>query len=110
MRNLPHPRDLARLLHAQISAPRSEGSRIYTVGGGLACHVAAAAHGVVRFEVRYSPATIRSFSAKLRRPVDCRGFSMRGQRFLSAILEDIACHAEQHPEWLELSGYEKEST
>ena len=36
VRDVFHPRDLARLLHAQISAPRSEGTLIYTVGGGPA--------------------------------------------------------------------------
>ena len=118
MRNLPHPRDLARLLHAQISASRTEGTRIYTVGGGPAqamslrqltawCNSTFGTHEPQSVDSRrnYDVPWIVMDSA-----CAANDFGWRCEINLSAILEDIACHAEQHPEWLELSGYEKEST
>jgi len=118
VRDVFHPRDLARLLHAQISAPRTEGSRIYTVGGGPAHAMSLqqltawcdSRFGIHQPQSDHSPRNYDVPWIVVDSACAANDFGWRCEINLSAILEDIACHAEQHPEWLELSGYEKEST
>jgi len=107
-----HPRDLASLLTAQINTARSDGQRIYTAGGGPAnamslaqltawcddkfgCHAPAIDLQPRPFDIPWmamdNGEASRDFSWSIRTP-------------LRSILEEIAVHAESHPDWLELSG------
>jgi len=100
------------LLIAQMRTPRMNGQRVYTAGGGPAntmslaqltawCNDAFGPHtpGVELEDRRYDVPWIamdnrdagRDFQWSIRTP-------------LPAILEEIAAHARQHPEWLETSG------
>ena len=107
-----HPRDLAALLVAQIRTGRSAGPRVYTAGGGPAntmslaqltawCderfgrHVPAAHPGPRRYDIPWVAMDNTAAAAD---------FGWRIETPLSTILEDIAQHANQHPDWLETSG------
>jgi CDP-paratose 2-epimerase len=112
VRDAFHPRDLAGLLHAQIHKSRQGGRRIYTVGGGPASAISLA----------QLTAWCDSTFGKHEPQADDRprkydvpwmvmdstsagsDFGWRCTTTLSGMLEEIACHAEKHPEWLELSG------
>jgi CDP-paratose 2-epimerase len=112
VRDAFHPRDLAELLLAQIRTSRESGPRIYTAGGGPGnamslAQVNAWCDG--RFGPHQPQASLRS------RPFDLpwvvmdnrrvtRDFGWRPRTSLTGILEEIANHAGQHPEWLEMSG------
>src|SRR5262249_30414881 len=112
VRDAFHPRDLAELLHAQILTSRKRGTRIYTVGGGPANAMSLAqltAWCNSRFgdhqpqtddrPRRYDAPWLVMDSAHA-----ATDFSWRCRTNLPTILEEIACHAEQHPEWLQVSG------
>lgn len=107
-----HPRDLAALLTAQIRRPRSNGQRIYTAGGG-APNLMSLAQLTRWCDERFGKHCPDAH--RRERPYDipwvvmdnqdaARDFDWQVQTNLSAILDEIAGHAEQHPEWLELSG------
>lgn len=107
-----HPRDLASLFIAQIRTERSDGQRIYTAGGGRSNFISLAQLTRwcdERFGKHRPEADIRE------RPYDIpwvvmdnretsRDFGWQVQTSLFDILGEIANHAEQHPDWLELSG------
>ncbi len=107
-----HPSDLAALLAAQINTSRSGGQRVYTAGGGPSNTMSLAqltSWCDERF-ARHAPAIDPQ-----PRPYDipwvamdnrdtARDFRWSIETPLPAILEEIAAHAENHPEWLELSG------
>jgi len=112
VRDVFHPRDLARLLHAQISAPRSEGTLIYTVGGGPA-HAMSLKQLTAWCDSKFGSQQPKSDDSSRNYDVPwivmdstcaANDVGWRCEINLSAILEEIACHAEQHPEWLEVSG------
>jgi CDP-paratose 2-epimerase len=106
-----HPRDLAALLVAQIRTARSGGQRVYTAGGGPANTMSLAqltAWCDERFG-RHIPA-----SDPEPRPYDipwmamdnsaaARDFGWQLEIPLPGILEEIAQHAHNHPDWLEVS-------
>jgi CDP-paratose 2-epimerase len=107
-----HPRDLAALLTAQMKTSRSGGQRVYTAGGGPANTMSLAQLNSwcdERFG-RHSPAIDPQ-----PRPYDipwavmdnrdaARDFQWSVETPLPAILDEIATHAENHPDWLEVSG------
>jgi CDP-paratose 2-epimerase len=112
VRDAFHPRDLTALLHSQMSKPRKQGRRIYSVGGGPSnamslaqltnwCNTRFGNHqpqGDDRARLYDVPWIVMdSTHAHVDFGWDC---SIN----LNGILEDIACHAERHPEWLEVSG------
>jgi len=112
VRDLFHPRDLAALLDAQMRSERAGGPRIYTAGGGPPSAMSLAQLNAwcdARFG-RHAP------EPDLRpRPYDIpwlvmdsadarRDFGWSPELPREAILEEIARHAEQHPDWLERSG------
>jgi CDP-paratose 2-epimerase len=111
VRDAFHPRDLAALLRAQLSTSRAGGRRTYTVGGGSLNAMSLAqltAWCDVRFSHHQPHAEERPRLYDVPWVVmDSRhadhDFGWRCTRPLSHILEEIARHAEQHPEWLELS-------
>jgi len=112
VRDLSHPRDLAGLLDAQMRSGRAGGQRIYTVGGGPDSAMSLAqltAWCDDRFGGHAPEAERRP------RPYDIpwmvmdsadagRDFGWRPRMARDAVLEEIAAHAERHPEWLERSG------
>jgi CDP-paratose 2-epimerase len=112
VRDAFHPRDLAVLLLAQMRAAREGGRRIYAVGGGpenaisLArltewCNARFGTHAVEpdprprQYDVPWIVMDSREADAD---------FGWRPASTLTQILDEIAIHAEAHPEWLEVSG------
>jgi CDP-paratose 2-epimerase len=106
-----HPRDLAALLISQMRATRSGGPRTYTAGGGLHNSMSLAqltAWCDERFE-RHAP-TIAPEPRMYDIPwmvMDNTGaeseFGWTIEMPLPTILEGIAQHAYDHPDWLEVS-------
>ncbi|HEX3728533.1 MAG TPA: NAD-dependent epimerase/dehydratase family protein [Opitutaceae bacterium] len=113
VRDCLHPRDLVPLLLAQFQAPKlAAPDRIVNLGGGVAsarslrqlsdwCAGKFGAHGVSA-----GPAS-RAFDLPWI-VLDCakagRIWQWRPQTPVDAILEEIAVHAGNHPDWLELSA------
>lgn len=112
VRDVFHPRDLAALLERQMQCGRRCGARTYTAGGGPGSAISLAELNAwcdARFG-RHAP------EADLRpRPYDIpwmvmdashaeRDFGWRPAMSRDEILQEIACHAESHPDWLERSG------
>ncbi len=107
-----HPRDLAALLVAQMRTPRTDGARIYTAGGGPANAMSLAqltAWCDERFG-RHAPAVDpvpRLYDipwVAMDNSAAAGDFRWRIETPLPAILEEIARHANDHPDWLEVSG------
>jgi len=106
-----HPRDLAALLIAQMRTSRRNGPRVYIAGGGPGNTMSLAQLNAwcdERFG-RHVP-TIHPEPRKYDVPwvvMDntgaARDFGWKIETPLSTILEEIALHARNHPEWLELS-------
>ncbi|MGA2275217.1 MAG: NAD-dependent epimerase/dehydratase family protein [Bryobacteraceae bacterium] len=112
VRDAFHPRDLAALVDAQIGASRAGGRRIYVAGGG-AENAMSLAQVTAWCDARFGPHVPL---ADLRpRPYDIpwmimdssdaeRDFGWRPKTSVEALLDEIADHAERHPDWLETSG------
>jgi CDP-paratose 2-epimerase len=112
VRDALHPRDLAALLDAQMCQVRAAGQRIYTAGGG-SDNSMSLAQITAWCDARFGP---RAVQPDLReRPYDipwmvmdnsdCRhDFSWQPETPIAGLLEEIARHAEDNPEWLERSG------
>jgi CDP-paratose 2-epimerase len=112
VRDAFHPRDLAELLLAQIDTPRSDGQRLYTVGGGRGNAMSLAQLNAWcddRFGAHHPAADPQP------RPYDVpwvvmdgadakRQFGWTPRVALVDILSEIADHAQRHPDWLEQSG------
>lgn len=111
-RDVFHPRDLTTLLDAQMGTARAGGQRIYTAGGGK--NQAFSLAGLTA----WCDARFRSHRPEpdLRpRPFDVpwvvmdssdarRDFGWQPEIKMTCIFDQIAAHAETHPDWLELSG------
>jgi CDP-paratose 2-epimerase len=106
-----HPHDLAALMVAQMRTARSDGTRVYTAGGGPA-NTMSLAQLTAWCDARFGPHA--PFVDPEPRTYDIpwmvmdntdagRDFGWRIEMPLPAILEGIAQHASQHPDWLELS-------
>jgi len=112
VRDAFHPHDLAALLDTQMRTERTGGRRIYNVGGGVRNAMSLAqltAWCDARFgrhapesDLRERPYDIpwMAMDSRLAK-VD---FGWQVETPLEELLEEIACHAEQHPEWLDRSG------
>jgi CDP-paratose 2-epimerase len=111
VRDALHPSDLSQLLLAQMKSSRRAGKRTYTVGGGVS-NASSLAQLTAWCDARFGPH--RPEPDESPRPYDVpwivmdnadarRHFAWRPERRLPGILEEIACHAERHPDWLELS-------
>lgn len=106
-----HPRDLGALLIAQMRSGRKSGQRIYTAGGGVENTMSLAQ--LTRWcDSRFG--THAPASDPSNRAYDIpwvvmdstaaeRDFGWRVETPLGRILEEIAIHAEAHPDWLEVS-------
>jgi CDP-paratose 2-epimerase len=106
-----HPRDLAALLAAQIRTARSDGQRIYTAGGGPANAMSLAqltAWCDQRFG-RHAPGVDpepRTYDVPwmaMDNTGASKDFGWQIEMPIAKILEDIAQHASNHPDWLEVS-------
>jgi len=111
VRDVFHPRDLAGLLDAQMSCRRAGGQRVYTAGGGTANAMSLSqltAWCDTRFEA-FAPAADTA-----DRPYDIpwvvmdshdagRDFGWKIETPAVDLLEEIARHAEDNPDWLERS-------
>jgi len=112
VRDAFHPRDLAALLDTQMATQRSGGRRIYNVGGGLRNAMSLVQLNAwcdARFGAHRPEPDLRE------RPYDVpwvvmdsgmaeRDFGWTTETSLEDVLEEIACHAGQHPDWLERSS------
>jgi CDP-paratose 2-epimerase len=112
VRDAFHPRDLAALLLAQMRTARAGGRRIYTAGGGPrnAMSLARLAEWCgARFGAHAPEADPRPRQYDVPWIImDSReayvDFGWSPALTLTQVLDEIAAHAEGHPEWLELSG------
>jgi CDP-paratose 2-epimerase len=113
VRDCLHPRDLAPLLEQQLAAPRfAAAERVVNVSGGIAsamslrqlsdwCAGRFGAHEVI------ADGTPRPFDIPwvvLDHSKATKLWNWRPQTSASAILEEIAAHAQTHPAWLDVSG------
>ena len=110
VRDCLHPRDLLPLLLQQMKADKSA-PRVVNVAGGIENSISLAQLSAWCAE-RFGPHEISSDNRP--RPFDvpwlvldssvaAREWNWRPQTKLHALLEEIARHADEHPEWLELS-------
>ena len=112
VRDCLHPRDLISLLRQQTAPGASAPTRLVNLGGGEShamslaelsdwCAARFGFHSVAGNPVmrRFDIPWLIMDSAKAREV-----WGWQPQTPLNAILEEIALHAEQHPDWLELSG------
>jgi CDP-paratose 2-epimerase len=113
VRDCLHPRDLVPLLERQFAAPQfAPGDRIVNVGGG-----AASARSLRQLSdwcaARFGPHPVAADGTP--RPFDIpwlvldhakatRLWDWRPPTPTSAILDEIATHAQAHPDWLDLSA------
>jgi CDP-paratose 2-epimerase len=112
VRDCLHPRDLTALVLKQMRSAHQQAERVQNISGGLASAISLAQlsswcaarfgkHSIGRDATsrRYDIPWMVLDSAKAKRQWDwqpCVG--------IEQILEEIAQHAEAHPEWLEVSG------
>lgn len=107
-----HPHDLASLIVSQMRTTREDGQRIYTAGGGPE-NATSLAQLTAWCNGRFGPHSPELDATP--RPYDIpwiamdssdavRDFNWRIEKPLSLILDEIATHAENNPDWLELSG------
>jgi CDP-paratose 2-epimerase len=113
VRDCLHPRDLLPLLEKQLAAPKLEASdRIANVSGGRPS--AMSLRQLTEWcAARFGPTPVTADPTP--RPFDIPWMvlnSAKAERLwqwcpqmpVSAILEEIAAHAQTHPEWLDLSA------
>jgi CDP-paratose 2-epimerase len=112
VRDCLHPRDVAALVWKQMQSPDRQVERVQNVGGGVAsamslaqvsswCAARFGKHAVGR-EAASRPYDVPWMvldSGRAKRHWDWQA-TVRVEQ----ILEEIAQHAEAHPEWLEVSG------
>lgn len=106
-----HPRDLAALLTAQMHETRTGGQRIYTAGGGCS-NAMSLAQLTAWCDERFGPHAPAADPAPRDYDIPwvamdssdaTRDFNWRIETPIRAVLEEIARHAQEHPDWLELS-------
>ena len=112
VRDAFHPADLTTLLQKQMSEPGKPGARIFNIGGGAA-NCMSLAELTDWCGQRFPKHEVTSDSQP--RPFDipwlvmdssraAAHFGWRPERPLPQILEEIALHAEQNPEWLRITA------
>lgn len=112
VRDIFHPRDLAALLDLQMRQERAGGQRIYTAGGGQSNAISLAqltAWCNSRFQPQPVAADLNERPYDIPWVVmdnsDCeRHFGWQPETPMADLLEEVACHAQQNPAWLERSG------
>jgi CDP-paratose 2-epimerase len=111
VRDCLHPLDLAELVAKQLLGS-SQGTSVLNVSGGMASHMSLA-QLTTWCAARFGPHTVASDTAPRRFDVPWlvldssraqTEWNWRPTRTRESILTEIADHAEQHPEWLEVSS------
>jgi len=111
VRDCLHPRDLVSLLQKRTVSAGIPPSRIFNLGGGAGNAVSLAelsrwcAERFGEHRIGCDPAD-RRFDVPwlvMDSSRACKEWGWQPETTLPEILEEIACHAEQHPDWLELS-------
>jgi CDP-paratose 2-epimerase len=106
-----HPRDLTALMVAQMRTARSDGQRVYTAGGGPA-NTMSLAQLTAWCDARFGPHAPAVDPEPRRYDIPwmvmdntgaARDFGWQIEMSLPTILEGIAQHASDHPDWLEVS-------
>jgi CDP-paratose 2-epimerase len=112
VRDCLHPRDLVQLIARQMQTPNGSQSRCVNVSGGRANSISLAQLSEWCSD-RFGHHHVASESISHRFDVpwlilDSRRagkqWNWKVETPISLILEEIALHAEAHPEWLQLSG------
>jgi len=112
VRDCLHPVDLARLIIRQTQSTTGASRSLLNVSGGAASATSLAELSAWCFS-RLGSHDVASSSEK--RPYDvpwvvldhARATSLHGwtpEHSAHAIFEEIACHAEKHPDWLDITG------
>ena len=110
VRDCLHPKDLATLIAAQLRKPERR-HQVLNVSGGVGSSISLARLSQWCAD-RFGPHTVGAQPAARRFDVPWlvldagraeRAWGWRPAIKMEAILEELARHAEQHPEWLELS-------
>ena len=112
VRDCLHPRDVAALVWKQMKSPDRQVERVQNVGGGVASAMSLAQLSSW-CAARFGKHTVGGDSAS--RPYDVPWMVLDSARArcqwdwqptvrVEQIFEEIAQHAEAHPEWLEVSG------
>jgi CDP-paratose 2-epimerase len=112
VRDCLHPRDLIPLLQKQTSPGAGAPIRVVNLGGGVFNAISLAElsrwcrERLGPHEVATNPENRRFDIPWLIMDATLAGniWGWQPQTPLDAILEEIAMHAEQHPDWLEVSG------
>lgn len=110
VRDCLHPRDLVPLLHKQMTVADRRRERIVNLGGGTANSLSLSRLSEWCAE-RFGPRKVMSDTTA--RPFDAPWIVMnarlaeelwdwRVQTPVAAVLDEIAAHAESHPQWLDL--------
>jgi CDP-paratose 2-epimerase len=112
-RDVFHPRDLTALVDAQMNtALRPNGQRIYNVGGGRANAISLARLNAW-CDARFGPHAPSADTRPRRYDIPWvimdssdaeRDFGWRIEMPMEHVFEEIAQHAESHPDWLEKSA------
>ena len=112
VRDCLHPRDLIPLLQKQTDTPYGQMVRLVNIGGGNS-HAMSLAELSAWCADRFGPHSVAS-EPEVRRfdiPWLIMDYSLahqlwdwKPQTTLEQILDEIACHAQQHPHWLKISG------
>ena len=112
VRDCLHPRDLARLVLAQLHDPRRPVNRTQNVAGG-ADHAISLRQLSGWCERRFGSHAVAADTAERRFDIPwmvmdaslaAQQWKWRPEIFLEEILEEIAIHATENPEWLEISS------
>jgi len=112
VRDALHPGDLARLLASQMTCERSDGRRVYTLGGGMENAMSLAEltawcndrFGVHAPVVDLRPRTYDIPWIVMDNQEAESDFEWRAEISMHNLLSQIATHAEKNPDWLERSG------
>ena len=112
VRDCFHPRDLAEMLRKQMSGAKSSAQRVQNLSGGVESATSLAqlsdwcSERFGRHEIGHDP-TARAFDIPWMVLDSSRAkdqWSWQPSVKIGDILEEIASHAEKHPDWLEISG------
>ena len=112
VRDALHPKDLVSLLVKQMEEPNRDAPKIINLGGGLENSISLKQLSSW-CEKRFGPNEV--IASQLERPMDApwivmdsslaeEAWDWKPHKTLSEILDEIAIHAEENPNWLEMTN------